>query len=332
MTQSVKRRRQRANKARYDTPINSSYVPMGITVWLSISSVGGGDDARVNGSIISISSDDNRPHELVKRYGGGYTNPYVDALNVTNVTVQTGTHAYLPCGVRQIGNKSVSWVRTKDAHILSVDKTIFIADDRFHSQFLESSNMWTLVVRYAQKQDEGEYECQIATEPKLSHTVKLTVVVPKIEILGDKDRYVKIGSTVLLQCVVKDTLEAPFYVFWYHQERQLQEREGKMVINTKLIDSMNDTTSNLTIHNAGPEHSGNYTCRPSNLDSTSIQLHVLNGEHPAAIQRGISSVPGCCRLLCWLAGALSLSASESERGRLCGLLLLSLGVALTQSR
>ena len=102
--------------------------------------------------------------------------------------------------------------------------------------------------------------------------------VPKIEILGDRDRYVKVGSTVVLQCVVKYSLEIPFYVFWYHQERQLHDRREKLTIQTKVIESTNDTTSNLTIYNAGPEDSGNYTCRPSNLQSTSVQLHVLNGK------------------------------------------------------
>ncbi|XP_058804286.1 hemicentin-2-like [Phymastichus coffea] len=283
--------------------------------------------------ILGINGVSTRSHSLVKRYGGLYTGPYIDTQNVTNVTVQLGTHAYLPCRIRQSGNKPVSWVRTRDAHILAVDRVVFIADDRFQSLYFESTNTWSLLIKYAQERDEGEYECQISTEPKLSHTVKLVVVVPKIEILGDKDRYVKIGSMVVLQCLIKHSLEVPFYVFWYHHERQLQERKGKMSIQTRLIEGSNDTSSNLTIRNAGPEDSGNYTCRPSNLDTASIQLHVLNGEYPAAIQRGISSMPGCCRFLCWFAGALSLTAATSEydRGRVCGLLLVGLAVAATQS-
>ncbi|OXU19898.1 hypothetical protein TSAR_003381 [Trichomalopsis sarcophagae] len=238
--------------------------------------------------LLGITGVSTRSHSLVKRFSGVYPGPYIDSRNMTNVTVQLNTHAYLPCKVRQIGNKSVSWVRTRDDHILAVDRTIFIADDRFQSHFYDKTNTWSLLVKYAQKRDEGEYECQISTEPKLSHTVRLIVIadangektkiaVPQIEILGDKDRYVKTGSTVILQCVVKNSLEIPFYVFWLHQERQLFDRKGKMNIQTKLIDGTNDTSSNLTIHNAGPEDSGNYTCRPSNLDSTSVQLHVLNG-------------------------------------------------------
>lgn len=67
-------------------------------------------------------------------------------------------------------------MRTSDDHILAVDRTIFIADDRFQSHFYDKTNTWALLVKYAQKRDEGEYECQISTEPKLSHTVRLIVV------------------------------------------------------------------------------------------------------------------------------------------------------------
>lgn len=67
----------------------------------------------------------------VKRYTGLYTGPYFDTSTTTNITTQLGTHAYLPCKVKQLGNKSVSWIRRRDAHILTVDRYTFIADDRF---------------------------------------------------------------------------------------------------------------------------------------------------------------------------------------------------------
>jgi len=48
-------------------------------------------------------------HHPVKRFSGGlYTGPYFDPHSPTNITTQLGTHAYLPCKVKQIGNKSVS--------------------------------------------------------------------------------------------------------------------------------------------------------------------------------------------------------------------------------
>lgn len=101
--------------------------------------------------------------------------------------------------------------------------------------------------------------------------------MPKIEILGDRDMYVKTGSTVAIRCVIKQSLEGPFYVFWYHEgDRVLNYQLAKIDIQTKRIDQ--DTVSSLVIRNARREDSGNYTCSPSNLDSASVQLHVLNGE------------------------------------------------------
>ncbi|XP_012282057.1 cell adhesion molecule 4 [Orussus abietinus] len=263
--------------------------------------------------LLGITGVSTRSHSLVKRFNGLYTGPYFDH-NPTNVTAQLGTHAYLPCKVRQLGNKSVSWIRMRDSHILSVDRTMFIADERFQAMFVDNVETWTLQVKYVQARDEGEYECQISTEPKRSHIIKLIVVVPKIEIVGDRDMFVKTGSTVTLKCVIKQSLEGPFYVFWYHfDERVLQYEEGKGKREIRTERANGDTVSSLVIHNAQREDSGNYTCSPSNLDSASVQLHVLNGEHPAAIQRGIGSSQGGSRALWWLGGAVALSSSRGER-------------------
>lgn len=95
--------------------------------------------------------------------------------------------------------------------------------------------------------------------------------------MGDRDMYVKTGSTVAIRCVIKQSLDGPFYVFWYHEgDRVLDFQQGKLDIETKRLEQ--DTISTLVIQNAGKEDSGNYTCSPSNLDSASVQLHVLNGK------------------------------------------------------
>lgn len=105
-----------------------------------------------------------------------YTGPYFDPTTTTNITTQLGTHAYLPCKVKQLGNKSVSWIRKRDAHILTVDRYTFIADDRFQAFLVEATDTWTLQVKYVQARDAGQYECQVSTEPKMSHFITLNVV------------------------------------------------------------------------------------------------------------------------------------------------------------
>ncbi|XP_033224469.1 lachesin-like [Belonocnema kinseyi] len=285
--------------------------------------------------LLGISGVCTRSHSLVKRMTGLYTGPYFDTSSPTNITAQLGTRAFLPCKVRQLGNKSVSWVRKKDSHILSVDRSMFIADDRFQSIFVEASDTWTLQIKYVQGKDEGEYECQISTEPKMSHIIKLNVVVPKIEIesreKSNGDMYVKTGSTVTLRCVIKQSLEVPFFVFWYHEGNRVLDYQtgGKLQILAKRVDGTTDFSSGLVIHNTRKEDSGNYTCSPNNLDSASVILHVLNGEHPAAIQRGKSSIPGCCEVLWWLAGGVTLTQNNSHR--LLIFVLTTMMVVLTQS-
>ncbi|KAK7084292.1 hypothetical protein SK128_014868, partial [Halocaridina rubra] len=40
----------------------------------------------------------------------------------------------------------------------------------------EGSDEWTLVVRYAQPRDAGIYDCQINTDPKISHPITLSIL------------------------------------------------------------------------------------------------------------------------------------------------------------
>lgn len=47
------------------------------------------------------------------------------------------------------------------------------------------------------------------------------IAVPKTELVGDADRYVKAGSLVILRCLVHGALEPPSYIIWYHGRQQL---------------------------------------------------------------------------------------------------------------
>ena len=64
-----------------------------------------------------------------------------------NFTVQLGGAAYLPCRVVNAANNSVSWIRNRDSHILSVDRDTFIVDDRFASLHNRKQATWTLQIK-----------------------------------------------------------------------------------------------------------------------------------------------------------------------------------------
>lgn len=46
--------------------------------------------------------------------------PHFDYSGFKNVTALVGNTAYLNCLVKNIGNKTVSWVRHRDIHLLTV--------------------------------------------------------------------------------------------------------------------------------------------------------------------------------------------------------------------
>ncbi|KAL9705082.1 hypothetical protein quinque_008600 [Culex quinquefasciatus] len=227
---------------------------------------------------------------LNKLNSGGtfFAGPYLDGSGVSNVTTQIGTHAYLPCKVKQLGNKSVSWVRVRDDHILTVDRMTFIADERFQSFYVENNGVWTLQIKYVQARDAGIYECQVSTEPKISARVHLHVVVPRTELIGDSDRYVKAGSAVILRCVVRGALEPPSYIIWYHGTQQIftENRRGwKTQLDRGAPDldgDIHSTIGSLIIESTRKKDSGNYSCSPSNSPPITVSLHVINGESSAS--------------------------------------------------
>ena len=75
----------------------------------------------------------------------------------------------------------VSWIRSRDSHIVSVDGLTFIADERFHVFHDPATGSWTLQIKFVQARDAGTYECQVSSEPTMSTFVHLTVVSESME-------------------------------------------------------------------------------------------------------------------------------------------------------
>ncbi|XP_055698662.1 lachesin-like isoform X2 [Phlebotomus papatasi] len=212
-----------------------------------------------------------------------YAEPYFDPMTLSNVTALVGKSAYLNCRVRNLGNKTVSWIRQRDIHILTVGSYVYTTDQRFQTVYHRESDDWTLQIKWVQKRDAGVYECQISTQPILSYFVYLNVVVPTATIFGGPDLHVEKGSTINLTCSIKYSADPPAYIFWFHHDEVINydsTRGGVSVITEKG----DVTTSHLLIQNADLADSGKYSCSPSNADVASVRVHVLNGEHPEAMQ------------------------------------------------
>lgn len=73
--------------------------------------------------------------------------------------------------------------------------------------------------------------------------MKYIFSVPRTELIGEPDRYVKVGSTVALHCVVRGALEPPSYIIWYHDAHQLlseNQQKWKIKLDRGMPDSDGD--------------------------------------------------------------------------------------------
>ncbi|XP_017062209.1 hemicentin-1 [Drosophila ficusphila] len=222
-----------------------------------------------------------------------YSQPYFDNSSRREVTATVGQAALLHCRVRNLGDRAVSWIRKRDLHILTVGILTYTNDQRFQSLHSEGSDEWTLRISSPQPRDSGTYECQVSTEPKISQGFRLNVVVSRAKILGNAELFIKSGSDINLTCLAMQSPVPPSFIYWYKGKRVMNylQRGGINVITERST-----RTSKLLIAKATPADSGNYTCSPSSSDSASVVVHVINGEHPAAMQHGNSSA-SCLRLL-----------------------------------
>ncbi|XP_074033448.1 defective proboscis extension response 8 [Leptinotarsa decemlineata] len=217
------------------------------------------------------------------------TGPYFDTSINSNITGLVGKTVLLHCRVKNLGNRTVSWVRHRDIHLLTVGRYTYTSDQRFEAVHTPHTEEWTLRIRYPQKKDSGIYECQISTTPPVGQFLFLTIVEPITEILGSPELFINMGSTINLTCIVQYAPEPPPNIVWSQNSEVINfdsPRGGISLVTEKGF----ITTSRLLIQKAGQGDSGLYTCTPSNANTASVRVHILNGEHPAAMHHGHGSL------------------------------------------
>ncbi|XP_052127035.1 lachesin-like [Frankliniella occidentalis] len=234
---------------------------------------------------VVASSEQQQQQQLDEEPPYSFRGPYFDTSVSNNVTALVGKTAYLKCRVKNLANRTVSWVRHHDIHLLTVGRYTYTSDQRFVASHSPQTEDWTLQVRYPQLRDSGIYECQVSTTPPIGHSMYLSVVEPNTTIVGGPDMFINKGSTMNLTCIVHHSPEPPPAIYWTHNEEEINydsPRGGVSVITEKG----DVTTSYLLIQRAKEPDSGKYTCNPSNANPETVVVHVLNGEHPAAMQHG----------------------------------------------
>uniref|UniRef100_A0A1A9UV09 Ig-like domain-containing protein n=1 Tax=Glossina austeni TaxID=7395 RepID=A0A1A9UV09_GLOAU len=131
---------------------------------------------------------------------------------------------------------------------------------------------------------------------------------PVTEIIGGPELHINKGSTINLTCIVKFAPEPPPTVIWSHNRQVINfdsPRGGISLVTEKGI----LTTSRLLVQKAIQSDSGFYTCTPSNANPTTVRVHIVDGEHPAAMHHGGAiqlQVPSCLLMLALTFGILTL--------------------------
>jgi len=97
-----------------------------------------------------------------------------------NISVMVGETASIPCRIKNLfEHHTVSWVRARDVTVLSVGHLIFSSDDRYKvvevPRPILSASDWSLTITNVSKADEGMYELQINTVPKMNRKFHLLV-------------------------------------------------------------------------------------------------------------------------------------------------------------
>ncbi|KAG5682156.1 hypothetical protein PVAND_011528 [Polypedilum vanderplanki] len=224
--------------------------------------------------------------------------PFFESNQNLNVTVLENESVVLKCAVRFKGNKTISWIRKSDLHILTSENFVFSGDPRFTVIHAVDSNEWNLKIENITTKDSGYYECQVNTEPKIKLSVHLEVTVPEVlqermiasansfdgkvkfaKLIGSSEIHVKVGSTISLTCVVNHHVPS---IQWYHNAHVIEFNSNRGGISLETEKNADGTTSRLMLTRASFRDGGNYTCVPHGALSASGFVHVLNGEHPAA--------------------------------------------------
>ncbi|XP_045765293.1 lachesin-like [Maniola jurtina] len=119
----------------------------------------------------------------------------------SNVTVAVGRDAALTCRVDDLQSFKVAWLRVDTQTILTIAGHVITKNHRISVQ--HGDGAWTLGLRDVSATDGGRYMCQVNTEPMMSQTHLLQVVVPPDidDEASSGEVLVKEGESATLRCV-----------------------------------------------------------------------------------------------------------------------------------
>ncbi|KAF0299961.1 hypothetical protein FJT64_027439 [Amphibalanus amphitrite] len=189
--------------------------------------------------------------------------PYFDRTMTNNVSTTIGRTVLLRCRIFQLDGQAV------------------LHEPGGHDFHLQISGVQT--------SDDGVYECQINTEPKRFWPVTLHVQAAirdshgqtlwpaaHAKIIGASDRYVQLNSNIQLRCELRVLADPPVTLGWSKGSAAVDVSSPRAGLSIQTERGGHGTTSFLVIARARQRDSGTYTCQPSEGQSATVRVHVLD--------------------------------------------------------
>lgn len=201
---------------------------------------------------------------------------------VTNVTVSQGDLATLPCSVKNLGTRQVSWRRMGSDFFLTIGQDTWVQDPNLILEYAEwpgSVADWNLVFKEARLEDTGTYECQVIHTERITWRVRLNVIPkpvyrPAIALEGKE--YVESGESVYLLCNTTEGSRVPDDVDWFKDGDKIDKQKYPHVVITKFRSKEGRSLiSELIIERGRNTDSGTYICRSSLQQIASLEVTVL---------------------------------------------------------
>ncbi|XP_053617958.1 lachesin-like [Plodia interpunctella] len=120
---------------------------------------------------------------------------------ITNLTVPLGRDATFRCLVQNLGGYRVGWVKADTKAIQAIHIHVITNNHRVGVSH-NGQSVWNLHIKNIQEEDQGQYMCQINTDPMKSQMGYLNVVIPPDFVSEETsgDMMVPEGGTVKVSC------------------------------------------------------------------------------------------------------------------------------------
>ncbi|XP_060806479.1 lachesin [Amyelois transitella] len=189
---------------------------------------------------------------------------------ITNLTVPLGRDATFKCLVQNLGGYRVGWVKADTKAIQAIHVHVITNNHRVGVSH-NGQSVWNLHIRNVQEEDQGQYMCQINTDPMKSQMGFLQVVIPPDFIPEETsgDLMIPEGGTARLSCRARG-MPSP-RIMWRREDGAdivIRDAQGGKTKVTTFEEEV------LTLTKISRSDMGAYLCIASNGVPPSISKRI----------------------------------------------------------